>query len=206
MSFDPICRNICTTFKFVPITLPRCLRMRNFSRHDAISRLVPASGNNLWRNEGASGLGCQIFFLSLSPSFQISSTHSRLFRWSRTLVSNFSANHSPVYSYLPFIPSSFFSYRLLGLRSRMKRTGPNFAIPQGFIYSSPKFRVFRLRFVGVLQFPATRSTSARTVWQELPAILSQRSLPVTPLWARHCWKVYILQITRVNSRNSSLKI
>lgn len=37
---------------------------------------------------------------------------------------------------------------------RTKRTDPNFAIPRGFIYSSSKFRVFRVRFVGVLQFPS----------------------------------------------------
>lgn len=204
-----------------PITLPRfprecetSLARREISR---LSSLLPATIYDVTKAHPVSD--AKSFF---SPSlslffffFQISSTQSHLFRWSRTLVSNFSANHSPgIYSYLPFIPSFLFLFPLSDfsdfargwnelVRTSLRFRRVSFTVrpsSASFDYDSSAFYNSPPRFHSVSNVRASRL--ARVTCNSLAAVASCYSV----LWARHCWKVYILQVTRVNSRNFSLKI
>lgn len=142
--FGPICRSICTTLKFVP--QPSFAGTRNSLFDDSFlaSLCFPTTIYDVMKHL----LSCRIFSFALpptSPFHHLISPPSCLF--------DSSANNLPLSSYpTPFIPPTFFFPIDFPDFSKTKRTDPNFAIPQGFIYSSSKFRVFRLRFVGVSQF------------------------------------------------------
>lgn len=129
-----------------------------------ISRFVLLSYNNLWRNEAHP----LVFRIFSSPRGVLA--HSRLSPTPSPLPCSFSRTYLTLWPITPgillpppFIPPSFFFYRLPRLlpdETNWSELGDS----AGFHLQFPKFRVFRVRFVGVLQFPVP-VTSVRAVWQ-----------------------------------------
>jgi len=155
LSFDLICQGICAYNKFVPQSV-------------VYERETPLCNDDIWLRSCFPTTIYDVMKRIRSASesflpFAASSFDSHSLVPSLVLIWLFGQS-LPVSSYLhylfhpPFSPIDFLDF------SRTKRTDLNFAIPRGFIYSSPSFASSVVRFVGnfTILVPAT---SVRVVWQ-----------------------------------------